>query len=357
MSQTTITAIFDSYRQAQDARDRLVSLGLAEGDVRVVSQGASDGTTTTDHPDGHKGIWESIKDFFIADEDRETYTEGLRRGAFLLTARVDDRNLNEARSSLESSGAIDLDQRVEEWRSSGWQANTGSRMGSDVSAGSSARAASNSDALADTLAASEPVTMGAPIPEPATASTRTTASSDSGIGEAGERISASASRGATQSSNMSSNVRSARSDASSEESLPVIEERLRVGKRDVTRGSVRVRAYVVEEPVHEDVTLREERVEVERRPVAGRSSAAGSDGSLLQERTIEMTEHGEEAVVQKDAVVTEEVVVRKFTGERTEGIDETVRHTEVDVDEDRGEVPTSGRQPSRSTTQDQTTRH
>jgi stress response protein YsnF len=53
----------------------------------------------------------------------------------------------------------------------------------------------------------------------------------------------------------------------------------------------------------------------------------------LRDQTIEVSERGEEAVVAKDAVVTEEVVVRKTADERVESIDDTVRHTEVDVDD------------------------
>jgi uncharacterized protein (TIGR02271 family) len=110
-------------------------------------------------------------------------------------------------------------------------------------------------------------------------------------------------------------------------------ERLRVGKREVDRGGVRVRSYVVEEPVHEDVALRNERVEVERRPASGRASASGAD--LFKEQTIEVSERAEEAVVSKEAVVTGEVVVRKTADERTQSIDETVRRTEVDVEDTR----------------------
>jgi uncharacterized protein (TIGR02271 family) len=124
------------------------------------------------------------------------------------------------------------------------------------------------------------------------------------------------------------------SRAGSEEAIPVVQERLRVGKREVNRGGVRVRSYVVEEPVEEQVNLREERVDVERRPV-GRRVQPGAADELLQDRTIEMTESAEEAIVSKDAEVTEEVVVRKFEGERTEGVSDTVRRTEVDVEDTR----------------------
>ena len=121
--------------------------------------------------------------------------------------------------------------------------------------------------------------------------------------------------------------------AGREETIPVVEERLTVGKRDVNTGRVRVRSYVIEEPVREAVTLREERVDVERRPV-DRPATAADD--LFRERTIELEEHVEEAVVSKDARVTEELVLRKEASERTEEIADTVRRTEVEVEDDRG---------------------
>ncbi len=119
--------------------------------------------------------------------------------------------------------------------------------------------------------------------------------------------------------------------------IPVVEEQLRVGKREVNRGSVRVRTYIVEEPVHEEVRLREERVNVERQPVnePTRPVAAGSPEDLLQERTIEVSETAEQAVVGKEARVTERVVVSKDTDERVEPIDDTVRRTKVEVEDER----------------------
>ena len=119
-----------------------------------------------------------------------------------------------------------------------------------------------------------------------------------------------------------------------EERIPVLEEQLQVGKREVERGGVAVHSHVVEQPVHEQVTLREEHVSVERRPVnetLGGAEARADD--LLRERTITMTETAEEAVVAKQAQVREEVVVRKTAEERTENIQDSVRRTEVDVNE------------------------
>lgn len=124
------------------------------------------------------------------------------------------------------------------------------------------------------------------------------------------------------------------SDAGNEQSIPIVEESLRVGKREVDRGGVRVRSYVVETPVSEQVNLREENVSVERRRVDQPLSAA--DGDAFRERTIEMTETAEEAVVAKDARVVEEVIVRKDVDNRTETVNDTVRHTEVEVDDTAG---------------------
>jgi hypothetical protein len=56
---------------------------------------------------------------------------------------------------------------------------------------------------------------------------------------------------------------------------------------------------------------------------------------LFAGRTVEMTETAEEAVVSKTAHVTEEVVVSKDSDERVEKVRDTVRHTEVEVDDTR----------------------
>jgi len=117
-----------------------------------------------------------------------------------------------------------------------------------------------------------------------------------------------------------------------EEVIPVVEEQLRVGKRDVSRGRVKVRSYVVETPVSEQVSLRTESVHVERRP-ADRAAAVGDDA--FRERTIEAEATSEEAVVSKEARVTGEVVVKKGVEQRTETVSDKVRSTKVDVEDDR----------------------
>jgi len=117
----------------------------------------------------------------------------------------------------------------------------------------------------------------------------------------------------------------------SDASIPVVQEDLQVGKRVVRRGGVRVYSRVVEQPVEQDISLREEHVRVERRPV-DRPLEAG-EASRLREQSIEVPEMAEEPVVQKRSRVREEVVVGKEQSQRTEHVKDKVRHTEVQVEQ------------------------
>jgi len=124
----------------------------------------------------------------------------------------------------------------------------------------------------------------------------------------------------------------ARGTTEGEETIPIVEEELRVGKRQVEGGRVKIRSYVVETPVQEQVNLRQEHVHVERRPV--NRPLSGTE-NVFQDRTIEASERSEEAVVSKEARVKEEVVVNKDVRDRTETVEDTVRRTEVEVEDER----------------------
>ncbi len=206
----------------------------------------------------------------IPGEDVAAYHEGIRRGGAILHAEVPDHQFDAAADVLERGGAVDIDEREAAWRREGWTGGT--------TAGGTAGLAQSDTSRQDFGASGTARTGG-------------------------------------------------------EERIPVVEERLSVGKRETAHGRVRIRSYVVETPVQEQVTLREEHVNVERRPV-DRPVAAGDDA--FRERTIEATESAEEAVVSKEARVTEEVVVRKRAEERTETVSDTVRRTEVEVEDERG---------------------
>jgi|GEM_PF-104911 len=109
----------------------------------------------------------------------------------------------------------------------------------------------------------------------------------------------------------------------------VAEERLRVGRREVQRGGVRIATYVQEIPVTETVALREEHLNVERHKVDRPAVDADFKGG---DRIVEMREKAEEAVVAKEARVVEEVEVRKDAKTRDQVIHETVRRKDVTVE-------------------------
>ena len=111
--------------------------------------------------------------------------------------------------------------------------------------------------------------------------------------------------------------------------IPVVEEQLEVGKRRVDQGRVRVVSRVETTPVHESVELQSERAVIERRAVDRPASEADLDG--FKERTVEVRESAEQAVVSKTAHVVEEVVVGKQVTSETKQIDDTVRRTDVEV--------------------------
>ena len=113
--------------------------------------------------------------------------------------------------------------------------------------------------------------------------------------------------------------------------IPIVEEELQVGKRSVDQGGVRVYRRVVEIPAEESVNLREEHVVVGRNAVD--RPATEADLQTSGNRMIELTETAEEPVVTKSAHVIEEVLIGREVGQHTEHISDTVRKTEVDVEE------------------------
>ncbi len=268
-----LTAFFDTRGSAQQAVSDIEAAGVPRGDINMVEGGtATSGTVAVPE---HEGFLAALKDMFMPEEDRYSYAEGLRRGGYLVSVKTgqiaDDRVLD----ILDRDGAVNMDERETSWRTEGW---TGYR---------------------------------APAVGTATAATQAV------VG--------------TRDTSVSGTI--ANADLTGrEDSISLYEERLNVGKREVSHGRLRVRSYVVETPINEQVTLHRETVQVDRRPVDRPISATDA---LFQERTIELEEFDEEAVVSKEARVVEEISLRKEAQDRTETIRDSVRHTEVEVEDGR----------------------
>jgi len=116
------------------------------------------------------------------------------------------------------------------------------------------------------------------------------------------------------------------------ETVQAVEEELSVGKRKVATGGVRVTSHVTETPVEETVRLREEQVEA-RRERADRVLSPEEADAAFEEKTVEVMGTSEEAVVRKEAHVVGEVSVGRRVEEREETVRDTVRRSEVEVEE------------------------
>ena len=127
-----------------------------------------------------------------------------------------------------------------------------------------------------------------------------------------------------------------------DDKMQLSEEQLVVGKRVVNRGGTRIRRFVVETPVEEQVSLHDERVVIDRHPVTGAATTGVADFS---EKTIEMTESAEEAVVGKTSRVVEEISLRKHSEDRTETVRDTVRREDIKVEQIPGEPVTTTTAP------------
>ncbi|AKJ27471.1 YsnF/AvaK domain-containing protein [Caldimonas brevitalea] len=116
-----------------------------------------------------------------------------------------------------------------------------------------------------------------------------------------------------------------------EQVIPVVKEELEVGKRSVQAGGVRVYARTVETPVQESLDLASEHARVERRPV-NRPATDADLRAAQQDRTLEVRETAEKAVVSKSARVVEEVVVGKDVTHQQEVVRDNLKRTEVEVE-------------------------
>src|SRR4051812_32598792 len=170
------------------------------------------------------------------DHDTSIYDRSIDDGSSVVVVRVPSEQVDHVSSILETHHPIDLDERSAHYRTSG-----------------SAPASATSPMTTPTTTA----------PTMATAPTSAAAPSEGGT-------------------------------------IQLAEETLAVGKRAVSGATTRIRRFVVETPVQEQVSLRNETVTLERHPVTDGRPVGTAD---FTDKVIEMTETSEEAVVSKTAHV------------------------------------------------------
>ena len=219
------------------------------------------------------GVAKTLAASGVPSDDASLYAQGVQHGGTLVSLRSNEADADKAIAIFNRHNPIDIDQRAAQWRSG---------------------------------------------------STQTASSADVTTTHAH----------ATAATNQK---QAAATNVQGQTAIPIVEEELRVGKRQVQRGGIRVFQRVEEKPIEENVTLREEHVKIERHAV-DRPATDADFNKAFTGAALELTETAEEAIVQKQARVVEEVVVGKEATQHTETIRDTVRRTDVEVEQ----IPGSG---------------
>jgi uncharacterized protein (TIGR02271 family) len=265
-----LVGFYRDHSIAEQVRRDLIAAGFDNDDVKIHNAREN---TSSEEP----GFWQSIKEAlgFVDDDEHRVYEEASRRGLIpvLVDTDDDDSAMNQkAIAIMKRYGPIDIDTESTQWRREGWTGATAAHTSAQTTAHQT------------------------PHMEQRTTQQQRPA--------------------ATQQTN--------------QQAIPVVQEELQVGKRRVQEGGVRIHNRVIERPVEEKVELRQERVNVERRPV---DRPVTNADTAFQERTIEATAMSEQPVVSKQARVVEEVRLNKDVEQRTETVRDTVRRTDVEVEQ------------------------
>ncbi len=327
MATHTITAFFDSRAHADEALVTLKQSGIAAADITLLPPVAETGTYDRVDEKG-KGFWASLEDLFGGTEDQATYAEGLRRGGTMVSVRASDPDVDRVIDILEQHGSVDLDERETLWRSEGWSAET--PLVQDRATTSGLTGVMGLGAAA----------VGTASPAVTAYDERRDASLTTAVVEPGLISTPVQTVAETRVSGLAPSIVAGQLRADSDDLIQVVEERLDVGKRAVSRGKVRIHTSVVERAVTENITLHSETLTVDRHAVNRPVALGALDVDPFKERVIEMEEIDEEAVVAKSARVVEEINLRKDAADRVETIRDTVRSTKVDIEDGRSVTAT-----------------
>jgi len=343
----------------------------------------------------------------IPENDADVYAEGVRRGGAMIMVQANsDDDANRAADIMDRHNVVDIDDRGSNYRQSGWSRFDHTAEPYDLARGSDYNTSSTSDYDTtgtgdadrniggdDYARSSKAGTAGGAVAGAATGAAIGSAGgpvgtviggiagavTGGGVGAAGDAAGAEATddhadRGSSNytttgtsggtaygsatdygttgttggTSTGTTGYSQTNIDQGGEVKVPIVQEELAVGKREVESGGVRVNTRIEETPVSEQVTVRDETIDIHRRPVD--RAVSDADINAFQEGTFEVRETDEEVVVDKQARVVEEVVINKDVQQRTETIQDTVRRTDVDVEQVPGQTRTTGYTETTGTT-------
>ncbi|ACB93829.1 DUF2382 domain-containing protein [Beijerinckia indica] len=316
-----ITAFYDNEAAAQAAVDKLLAIGIPNDDIHFIHGRAMHAAIVEEN----KGFWEIIKYLFLPEEDRHIYAEGLKRGGYLVSVRADDATYGKAFDILDSEGTLNLTEQEALWRAEGWTGYEGALEQPVVE-----QPALEQPALEQSVV-EQPIVAGE-----AEAAASVVSTSAVSVTPLAQTVSepASLQTGTPLQTGAPLMEQPAESKAFENEEMviPIAEELLHIGKREIDNGRVRVHSYTVTKPASASIKLREENITIERHPVDRPITATDN---AFAERTIELDQHAEVPVVEKDVHVSEEIRLAKDVREHQETVSDSVRETKVDIEDTR----------------------
>lgn len=277
----TVVGIFNNAEEARKAVDELVNRGFDRSNIDYAS-GTSE-YTDENRKENENGISRFFRNLLDDKDERDRYERVARNGCVVTVHAQSPGEAHRASELLDEYGAVDVDEKDREYR---MEDKTATGTGYDYST----RANKNADEITEK-----------------------------------DRVYNAQANRETDDTYFNDTNKNKES-----RKMPVIEENLEVGKKVVETGGVRLRSRIIEKPVEETIRLREEHVNVERTKVD--RAATDADFNNFKDETIEVREHGEVPVVNKNAKVVEEVSVNKTVGQREETVRDKVRRKEVDVE-------------------------
>ena len=348
MAQTVI-GIFKNSTEAQNAKEHLLNNGFSYQNVDISVQPDTDNSNRTDRDqDFGDRVSNFFNNLFGDSEEAKSYTKAASRGTMVTVHAQSSSEAEVAADILDKYGAVDVDEYAAEYDSrtnqTGYTDNTSEvdRMGgmnsgragiTDNTTGMSSDMTNRDmDSNMSNRGIDTDMTnrnMDTDMSNRNMDSDRSNRGIDTDMTNRNLDSDLSNRNMDTDMSNR--NMDTNRTGDRDETRIPIIEENLNVGKDEVVTGGKRIHSRIVERPVEETIRLRQEHVNIERNPVD--RPASDKDMSNFKEGTIEVTEHAEIPVVDKDSRVVEEVNVFKDVDEKQEVIRETLRNTEVETDD------------------------
>jgi uncharacterized protein (TIGR02271 family) len=271
MAYDKIVTVYDTVEHANKAVSILKAAGYKDSDISVVNKQTLAASNARDAEVREPGLWRRLFGTTVLDHEATVYGRAIESGGVVVTLRAQESDVARVMGLLDTHNPVDVLQRA---------AAVGAVPAALVAKAVAAGAGAPSTTAASVTTVAKQAVAAAAVP-------------------------------------------------SASDVIRLAEEQLNVGKRLVQDGSTRIRRFVTERPVEASVTLHEEHATVLRRAITDPGYIANVDWS---DKTIEVTESAEQAVVSKNSRVIEEVVVRKEGSDHVETIKDRVRRQELEIE-------------------------